>query len=212
MFKFISIIFTALISTYISADEFKTAAESKPFAKAVTKKVTENDLHQKWAEWSRPHSYFDPADHKVYQAYDLQKLAALAKQNDLLATQVLAQKLVIAKEFTKALPIYSHAIMLGATSSLDELAKLSIGSKLFKGNLDAYYQLSVLSKFADMRGDARASESIAKLAAPFNVAGPVPDTVLKKINTAAQEYYSKLAEERRSLGLGAFDDSRLLLK
>lgn len=166
---------------------------------------------KKWAEWSESHGYFNSSDHSVYLGYELKTLAELAKQNDPLATQVLAQKLVISKDFKKALPIYTHAGVLGSTSSLKDLANLMVGIKAFKEDLHAYYELSVLSKFADMRGDAIASEAIAKMAAKYSLPGvPVPDALLHKIDTAAQQYYSKLEEQRLSLGLGKFDDSRLL--
>jgi hypothetical protein len=49
MLKFISIISAALISVNISAAEFKTTTELKPFSESVMKKISENDLQAAFA-------------------------------------------------------------------------------------------------------------------------------------------------------------------
>lgn len=174
---------------------------------------------QRLMRWEDEHGYYSAREWADYESYGEQVLKDLSESGDVKAMLVLASY-YIQKDYRplEATKYNYKAAVYGATTPFPSLADdvqtdmlLREEDKTPEGREKGVIGMMAYYKVAAMRGDPRSRAYINALKTVYKIRYKeelvLTQDQLDKIDIKAKAIYEELAQARRELGLGEFDNS-----
>lgn len=167
-------------------------------------------------EWLKDMGYSATEEKDNYAYYDEKMLNELAKNNDLLAIKVLAQKAIDKHDFESAKKYYWQAAALDSTPALDQLALFDEPTPYDKEQGMDYVKSKLFDELAiykvvEIRGDIKlarvGAEGARRNYEHYFGKLELSQEDAQQINLLAEKKYAELEAARAELGLGRFKNS-----
>ncbi|HSC66490.1 MAG TPA: hypothetical protein VLC79_02280 [Cellvibrio sp.] len=191
-----------------------SAADESPKADPSTKVEPWNTPagYEHVEKWRESRGYFSDTDYRTYENYGIETVKRLASEGDLKAIRTLAVMYLKDRDPELVVTTLREAAVWGSTEALILVGMIKNphgdnsrfngpdGELLYKEEM---LESLAIFKAASIRGDRAVDERVTEARSKVTLTADDDEYIEQR----GAEIYNEMAEKRKTLGLGPFDDS-----